>query len=140
MNYFILVLLLVGAQSLDPTTGRCIGSAIRTEKGRIISNIRNKMPQNNNRKMLEIYNEVLFCVTRSYMANGIVRGTFYRYIYRIILQKEDDLTSIHKDYCNHGKETGIKKCSSTLGENYPCDELMNSFGPCSNDYNFKDGL
>ena len=140
MNYFILVLLLVGSQSVNPTLGRCVGSAIRNEKGRIISNIRNKTPQSNSMKMREIYNEVLYCVTRSYMSNGIVQGTFYRYIYRIILQNESDLTAIHKEYCNHGKDYGIKKCSSSLGENYPCGQLMNSFGPCSNDMNFKDGL
>ena len=140
MNYFILVLLLVGSQSIDPTMGRCVGSAIRKEKGRIISNIRNKTPQNNSVKMREIYYQVLYCVTRSYASNSIVQGDFYRYIYRIILQKESDLTAIHKEYCNHGKDDGIKKCSSTLGENYPCGQLMNSFGECSNDMNYKDGL
>ena len=37
-------------------------------------------------------------------------------------------------------EDGIKKCASSLGESYPCSTLMNSFAPCSNDYNFNDGL
>ena len=140
MNYFILVLLLVGSQSIDPTMGRCVGSAIRKEKGNIISNIRNKIPQNNKMKMRDIYNDVLVCVTGSHRANGIVQCDFYRYIYRIMLQKESDLTVIHKEYCNHGKNDGIKKCSSTLGESYPCAQLMDSFGPCSNDENFHDGL
>ena len=140
MNYIIFVLLLVGIQSIDPTMGRCVGSAIRNEKRNIISNIRNKTPQKNSMKMSDIYYQVLYCVTRSYMSNGIIQGDFYRYIYRIIFQKESDLTLIHKEYCNHGKDYGKKKCSSILGESYPCDQLMNSFGACSNDMNYHDGL
>ena len=140
MNYFIFVLLLVGIQSLSPAMSRCVGAATQFEQKRIISNIRNKTPQNNNEKIREIFSDVLVCVTGSSMSNTIAKNDFYRVIYRIIFKNESDLTSIHKEYCNSGKDYGIKKCFSILGENYPCDKLMGSFGPCGNDYNYNDGL
>ena len=140
MNYFIFILLLVGIQSLSPFMSRCVGGATQFEKKTVISNIRNKTPQNNNSKIKEIFNEVLVCATGSRMTNGMIERDIYRAIYRIIFKNESDLTSIHKSYCNSGTDSGIKKCSSTLGGNYPCAKLMDSFGPCSNYYNYKDGL
>ena len=140
MNYFILVLLLVGIQCEDTTLGVCVNTHIRKEKENIISNIRNKIPQNNNMKISIIYYDVLLCVTGSHMSNHIIQMNFYRYIYRIIFKNESDLTLIHKAYCNSGNESGIKKCFSLLGDDYPCSQLTDSFGACSNDLNFDDGL
>ena len=136
MNYFIFTLLLVGIQSLSPGMSRCVGGHIEFEKKKIISNIRNKVPQNNNAKIKEIFNKVLLCTTGSYISDSIIKNDFYRVIYRTIFKDESDLTSIHKSYCNSGKDSGIKKCFSTLGENYPCAKLMDSFVACANDYNY----
>ena len=132
--------MIIGIQSLSPRMSRCVGEATRFDKERIISNIRNKTPQNNNMKIKEIFIDVLLCTTGSRMSNSLIENDFYRIIYRIIFKGQSDLTSIHKEYCNAGKDYGIKKCSSTLGENYPCAKLMDSFGPCANDYNYNDGL
>ena len=140
MNYFIFVLLLAGIQSLSPAMTRCVGGATEFEKEEIISNIRNQIPHYNNAKIREIFSDVLVCVTGSSMSNTIAKNDVYRVIYRIIFKNERDLTVIHKEYCNHGKDNGIKKCFSTLGENYPCAKLMESFGPCANDDNYNDGL
>ena len=140
MNYFMLALLFVGIQSLSPGMLRCVGGATQFEKESIISNIRYKTPQYNNGKIREIFNEALVCATGSRMSNGIIENDIYRAIYRIIFKNESDLTSIHKSYCNSGKDSGIKKCFSILGEDYPCSKLMDSFGPCANDINYNDGL
>ena len=140
MNYFIIILLLVGIQCLSPGMSRCVGGNTAFEKKNIISNIRNKVPQNNNEKIKEIFNNVLLCTTGSYTSNSIIKNDFYRVIYRIIFKDESDLTLIHKSYCNSGKDSGIKKCFSTLGENYPCVKLMDSFVACADDYNYSDGL
>ena len=140
MKYLVLILLLIGIQSQSSKVKICASMATKYEKERIIDNIRNKVPNNNRNKLREIFAEVLVCVTGSRESNSLTEQSFYRTIYRIIFQNESNLTAIHKEYCNHGTEDGIKKCASSLGESYPCSALMNSFGPCSNDYNFNDGL
>ena len=72
MNYFIIILLLVGIQSLSPGMSRCVGGNTAFEKKNIISNIRNKVPQNNNEKIKEIFNNVLLCTTGSYTSNSLI--------------------------------------------------------------------
>ena len=140
MNYIIFTLLLVGIQSLSQEMSQCVGGHTEFGKKNIISNIRNKVPQNNNVKIKEIFNGVLLCATGSYMSNIFIKNYIYRVIYRIIFKDESDLTSIHKSYCNSGNDSGIKKCFSTLGENYPCTKLMDSFVACADDYYYNDGL
>ena len=140
MNYFIFVLLLAGIQSLNPKMLFCVAISTNSEKEGIISNIRNQIPQNNNAKINEILAKALICAAGSIKSNNITKHDFYRAIYRIIFKNERDLTVIHKEYCNHGKDNGIKKCFSTLGESYPCANLMDSFGPCVNDANYDDAL
>ena len=118
----------------------CANSATRNKKTKIISNIRNKTPNLNSQSLKEIFYDVWLCESGSYIFNSIIEETIYRTIYRIIFKEQSDLTAIHKGYCNSGRETGIQMCSSRFGESYPCSALMNSFGPCTNDENFNDGL
>ena len=140
MKYYILFLLFIGSQCKTSSLLICATSATRYEKENIISNIRYKTPKLNTKKLNEIFIEVLLCVTGSRQTDRIIEKDFYRTIYRIIFKDESDLTTIHKGYCNSGKESGIKKCLSILGESYRCSALIDSFGPCSNDHNFNDGL
>ena len=140
MKYYILLLLFIGSQCKASKLIMCATSATKYEKETIISNIRYKKPNLNDYKLREIFIEVLLCTTGSRESNSLTDQTFYRTIYRIIFKNESDLTAIHKGYCNSGKKTGIEICSSSLGQSYPCSALMDSFGPCSNDYNFDDGL
>ena len=124
----------------DSQTITCADYYTKKLKDRIISNIRDQLPGLNIEILRNLYYNVLFCGTRSYQTFDMIEKNLYRVIYRLIFKDEEDLTSIHKKYCNSGKESGITLCSSILGDNYPCANLMDSFGPCSNDYNFNDGL
>ena len=54
-------------------------------------------------------------------------------MFRYLFKDEKGLTTIHKEYCNHGKENGIKACLNILGANYNCNTLISTFGECVND-------
>ncbi len=140
MNSFILLLLVAGIQSLSPAMTRCVYGSVEFEKNNILYNIRNNMPQYNIATIREVFIQVLLCATGSRQSNSIIENDLYRVIYRVIFKNERDLTTIHKEFCNHGKSDGIKKCTDILGGKYPCSALMESFMKCGNDANYNDGL
>ena len=142
MKYCVLIIffmLFIESQCQSQSIS-CADYHAKKLKDRIISNIKAKLPGINKETMRDLYYKVLLCVTGSYQTFEMIEKNLYRVIYRIIFKGETDLTSIHKKYCNSGKESGITLCISILGDSYPCAALMDSFGPCSNDYNFNDGL
>ena len=138
-SLFLILLLFVGICSLR-SFEYCVNFCIGKQKSTIISNIKNNAPEKNNMIITQIYNDVLMCAYDTTFVNGIIQGDTYRYIYRMIFQDEKTLTKIHKAYCNSGKEYGVKACSESFGENYPCSKLMDSFIACANDENYNDGL
>ena len=138
-SLFLILLLFVGICSLR-SFEYCVNFYIGKQKNTIISNIKNNVPEKNNMIITQIYNDVLMCAYDTTLVNGIIQGDTYRYIYRMIFQDEKTLTKIHKAYCNSGKEYGVKACSESFGENYPCSKLMDSFVACANDANYNDGL
>ena len=137
MKYLLVFLLFALIKSHSVLYTRCLGAATQFEKSYIISNIKDNMPEYNSYKILEIHRDFCLCID-SCNGNQLIEGDLYRSIWRAIFDNERDLTNIHKDYCNHGKVEGVKTCFSLLGKRYKCNQLINQFGPCSNDYNYND--
>ena len=137
MKYLLMFLLFALIKSHSVLYTRCLAASTQSEKRYILSNIRNNMPESNSYKILEIHRNFCLCIN-SCNGNQLVEGDLYRSIWRAIFENEGELTSIHKDYCNHGLVEGVKTCFSLLGKKYKCNQLIKQFGPCSNDYNYRD--
>ena len=132
MKSFLILLLFLFVKI--ETLERCVGYYINFEKNNILGKIRNNSPQLIDQKIKSIFSKVYLCAYREYpRGNGIVEAFTYKRLFKYLFKDQNDLTSIHKQYCNHGKESSIKFCLNTLGTNYKCDALINTFGSCVND-------
>lgn len=127
---YLLLLFLISLTVCEKDYYECLDELAKPLSKEVVSNIRNHSISNNLPIIYIIFVQQCHCAFSSLVGLNQLIDYIYKDIYEYIFKVESDeeLSSILKSYWDwRNDKQVIKECLSILGNDFECEELINSF-------------